>query len=126
MTVNTLNLEENSEVLRNLIRDTLAEVLRERKPPKRAPALKTGEQRILNSLSWLEKTTHKSAFPAPIVAYFSHVTNAGVYSNHRKSLRSQQMIENTYGGFMKLTEAGRNLSHAEMTLDNPVETQATA
>jgi hypothetical protein len=116
--MDTINIESSSEQIKNLIREVLSE---QKQPaastsPAAVKTISKGEQRILNSMNWLETITHRDAFPALVVAYFARTSNMVTYSHQRKQLRQQHYVENTYGGFMKLTDIGRRASVTTMSV----------
>lgn len=117
------SLDKLKEVIREVMReftgsDEKAAQVRER------DEITYPEQRILDTVNWLEHCTGKKAFKPDIVAYFArHQVEQPAFKNARNSLRRKGLIEHTYAGWMQLTAAGRPLSKTVMYVNRKIETK---
>lgn len=117
------------EDLKAVIRDVVKEFVSDDEKPAqvRERDKVTGpEQRVLDTLNWLEHVTARAAFKPDIVAYFARQqTEAPSFKNARRDLRRKGFVDNTYAGWMQLTEAGRALSKTEMYVNRKTEQKTT-
>jgi hypothetical protein len=112
------DLEHNPMAdLRDMIRQMIDEDRKQGPKPKEPVAtLSVTGQRILNAIAWLEKATSKDAFPPLVVSFFAGFHTTASYENARNALRRGKLIEHTYGGFVKLAEAGRRDATADIRI----------
>lgn len=87
---------------------------------KRNAALTGPEQRIVDAIAWLERTTDKYSHETAAVAFLAGYTiGGGAFNNPRGSLRTKGLI-NFQNGKMSLTEAGRELADCQ---DRPLSNE---
>lgn len=77
------------------------------------------EQRILDSLAWLESIGVDSPETVAVAFLAGYTASGGAFNNPRSSLKSKGLIEYLGNGMLRLTGAGRELANAPATALTP-------
>jgi hypothetical protein len=116
-------VEGTEAMLRRIVREM---VRSEKLDGKADVPIGVPAQRVLNALRWLEGASERKAFPVSVVSFFARCTAPETFTSARQMLRVSKLAEHTYGGFMKLTDEGRERSVNELPRTNEPTAHAPA